>query len=243
MKDTGSLRFQCTRTKRATSCAVMGSIALKTVLLLCALCAQAQPRPVLLTLESSPDPNTDVLFNMQTRRMEELVYLALMAERVLVEPQYSFGARNWTWFESSNNNQQAKNEVIHEGVLGLVQEPLSSFFLLDPLQKLLGSNIEPLGGFHSRAGGRIDRLLRFQRPGLPTCDREAATVTSYGYKFSVSAVECLSPWQVRREEGREGRRFRVRSIQTDSFVQFSSIDDFLNLLVEGEIVAIQVCES
>ena len=221
----------------------MGSIALKTVLLLCALCAQAQPRPVLLTLESSPDPNTDVLFNMQTRRMEELVYLALMAERVLVEPQYSFGARNWTWFESSNNNQQAKNEAIHERVLGLVQQPLSSFFLLDPLQKLLGSNIEPLGGFHSRAGGRIDRLLRFQRPGLPTCDREAATVTSYGYKFSVSAVECLSPWQVRREEGREGRRFRVRSIQTDSFVQFSSIDDFLNLLVEGEIVAIQVCES
>jgi len=194
---------------------VMGSIALKTVLLLCALCAQAQPRPVLLTLESSPDPNTDVLFNMQTRRMEELVYLALMAERVLVEPQYSFGARNWTWFESSNNNQQAKNEVIHEGVLGLVQEPLSSFFLLDPLQKLLGSNIEPLGGFHSRAGGRVDRLLRFQGPGLPACDRQAASVTSYGYKFSVSAVECLSPWQ------------------------FSSIDDFLNLLVEGEIVAIQ----
>uniref|UniRef100_A0A7S0DW26 Uncharacterized protein n=1 Tax=Hanusia phi TaxID=3032 RepID=A0A7S0DW26_9CRYP len=188
-----------------------------TLLLLCFL-RGSHSSPALLPLESSPDPNTDVLFNMQTRRMEELVYLALMSDRRLVEPQYSFGARNWTWFESANNNQQANNERIHQGVLGLVQEPLSSFFLLDPLQKLLGSNIQSLESFHDRSGGRIDRLLRFYGTGLPACDPQASYVTSYGYEWSVSSVECLSPWQI------------------------SSVDQFLSLLVEGELVAIQVCQ-
>ena len=36
---------------------------------------------VLVHLPGSMDPNTDVLFNMQTRRVEELVYLAGVCDR------------------------------------------------------------------------------------------------------------------------------------------------------------------
>lgn len=53
---------------------------------------------VLIQLPGFPDPNTDVLFNMQTRRMEETIFLAQETSHVLVEPYYLFGARNWTWY-------------------------------------------------------------------------------------------------------------------------------------------------
>ena len=76
--------------------------------------------PTLLLLPSSPDPNTDVLFNMQTRRVEEVVHLAIVSARTLVEPAYVFGARNWTWFEDAHHNQLSSNKDIHQGVFGTI---------------------------------------------------------------------------------------------------------------------------
>ena len=148
--------------------------------------------PSLLLLPSSTDPNTDVLFNMQTRKMEEAVHIAAVSGRTLVEPSYVFGARNWTWFEDAHHNQLASNADIHQGVLGTIQEPLSSFFELDPLQHLLQRLIPSLTSHVSTCGTSLDLIVRFYgHSSIASCDPSAMDVTAWGVTWAARRVECV----------------------------------------------------
>ena len=152
----------------------------------------AQCGPSLLLLPSSPDPNTDVLFNMQTRKVEEAVHMAAVLGRTLVEPTYVFGARNWTWFEDSHHNQLASNKEIHNGVLGTIQEPLSSFFDLDPLERLLQQPIPSVTTFVSTCGNTIDLVFRFYgHSGIVSCDPSATPAHAWGVTWDVRRVVCV----------------------------------------------------
>ena len=152
----------------------------------------------LLLLPSSPDPNTDVLFNMQTRKMEEAVYIAAASGRTLVEPRYIFGARNWTWFEEDNHNQLSKNEDIDEGMLGTIEEPLSSFFELPPLEHVLQRPISKLSSYIADCGGNLDLVLRFYgHSGIKTCDGSRRRVAAWGIEWTARQVVCVHAQQLK----------------------------------------------
>ena len=159
--------------------------------------------PSLVMLPSSPDPNTDVLFNMQTRKMEEALYIASESGRSLVEPYYVFGARNWTWFEDGNHNQLSRNEDIHAGMLGTIEEPLSSFFDLAPLHHVVHRPVVPLSSYVATCGRELDVVVRFYgHNGMAHCDDghsgeepwsagEASSLSAWGVDWTVLRILCV----------------------------------------------------
>ena len=156
----------------------------------------AECGPSLLLLPSSPDPNTDVLFNMQTRKVEEAVHMAEISERMLVEPYYIFGARNWSWFEDANHNQLVSNDEIHRGMLGTIEEPLHSFFELPPIEQLLQQPIPSPLSFADACGHWIDLLIRFYgHSGITTCDDSATEVSAWGVLWAARRVLCVHAMQ------------------------------------------------
>jgi len=155
----------------------------------------------LLLLPSSPDPNTDVLFNMQTRKVEEAVHLATVSGRTLVEPAYVFGARNWTWFEDAHHNQLSSNADIHQGVLGTIEEPLSSFFELAPLERLMQRAIPSLASHTAACGHHLDLIVRFYgHSGISTCDDSSLRVPAWGVTWVASRVVCVHAAQLANEQ-------------------------------------------
>jgi hypothetical protein len=151
----------------------------------------------LLLLPSTPDPNTDVLFNMQTRKIEEALHLAAESGRTLVEPNYVFGARNWTWFEDANHNQLANNQEIHRGVLGTIEEPLSSFFELAPLDNLLHRPITSLGSYTAACTHDLDLVIRFWgHSGISSCDSSSTHISAWGVTWNARRVTCLHASQL-----------------------------------------------
>jgi hypothetical protein len=143
----------------------------------------------LVMLECAESIHEDVLFNMQTRRMEELLYLALATKRSLVEPFYHYGARNWTWFE-----QHPHASDISPGVLGILQEPLTDYFRPAPLEALLGSPMLQFSSFLKASSAMLDLLVRF----LPAhradmCGSGPVETRAFGHRVRARRVVCVDP--------------------------------------------------
>lgn len=146
----------------------------------------AQEEGWLVLLPCSAIISKDVLFNMQTRRMEEVIYLASSSERTLVEPYYLYGARNWSWFE-----QNPHSDDFNEGIFGIIQEPLGDYFQLDPISALLGSPIQAMPDFVSSTGGALDLVIRFFTSSEEDCQIEGAAVDAYGEHWIGEQLICL----------------------------------------------------
>jgi hypothetical protein len=148
--------------------------------------SRAQEDGRLVLLPCSAIISKDVLFNMQTRRMEEVIFLASSSERTLVEPHYLYGARNWSWFEENPHSDD-----FNEGILGIIEEPLGDYFDLHPISALLGSPIQPMSEFVSSSGGALDLIIRFFTSDEEDCQREGTSLDAYGEHWIGEQLICL----------------------------------------------------
>lgn len=75
-----------------------------------------------------------------------MLHVSRMSGRVMVEPFYEFGKRNWTWYELAGGNAVSDVQIQQkEGEEGYVQDPIgvshSNIFFRKIISPFLQENI------------------------------------------------------------------------------------------------------